>query len=85
MPKTSFSKSELNELHRILIDHKMFPLFDIGIYYVIEESRVNCNVYKIIFANRNKQLPVSFISRNDVKIHELRQQLIDYFIKNRRK
>lgn len=83
MPKTSFSKSELNELYRIIIKEKMFPLLDIRIYFDPFNSGVNCNYHIISFSNENKEVRVGFITRTESKIEPLRKQLIDYFIKNR--
>ena len=85
MPKTSFSKSELNELHRIFIKEKMFPLLDIRIFFDPFDSGVNCNLYRITFCNENKQGIVSFVTRTESKIDLLRKQLIDYFIISKKK
>lgn len=85
MPKTSFSKSELNELYRIIIKEKMFPLLDIKIYFDAFNSGVNCNLYLISFCNENKQVRVGFITRTESKIEPLRKQLIDYFIISKKK
>lgn len=85
MPKTSFSKSELNELYRIIIKEKMFPLLDIRIYFDVFNSGVNCHLYRIIFCNENKQLIVTFITRTESKIDPLRKQLINYFITSKKK
>ena len=85
MPKTSFSKSELNELYRIIIKEKMFPLLDIRIYFDSFNSGVNCNLYLISFCNENKQVKVGFITRTESKIDLLRKQLIDYFIISKKK
>jgi len=85
MPKTSFSKSELNELYRIIIKEKMFPLLDIKIYLDALNSGVNCNTYVISFCNENKQIRVGFITRTESKIDPLRKQLINYFITSKKK
>lgn len=85
MPKTSFSKSELKELHQIFIKEKMFPLLDIRIYFDVFNSGVNCNLYQITFCNENKLRSVSFVTRTESKIDLLRKQLIDYFIISKKK
>lgn len=85
MPKTSFSKSELNELYQIIIKEKMFPLLDIKIYFDSFNSSVNCNQYLISFCNKNKQLRIRFITRTESKIDPLRIQLINYFITSKKK
>lgn len=85
MPKTSFSKSELKELHRIFIKEKMFPLLDIRIFFEPFDSGYGCNLYRISFCNENKQGSVSFVTRTESKIDLLQKQLIDFFITSKKK
>ena len=80
MPKTSFSKSELNELHRILIKNKMFPVLDIAVYFDSLNSTKRLELYIITFATTNKQISVSFFSRDGADLGKLRNQLRECFI-----
>lgn len=63
----------------------MFPLLNIKIYFDSFNSGVNCNLYQIRFCNENKQLSIGFITKTESKIDLLRKQLINYFIKSKKK
>lgn len=80
MAKTRFSKSELINMHNLLIQNKMFPIAKIGVYQDVINSGYRHNYYVVQFlSDSRKQLDFGFVSRTDQKIDLLQKQLEKYF------
>lgn len=75
MPKTKFSKSELLNIHRILVHENMFPLSKIGIDFDGFNSGFRSNYYLLRFLHKDKQLTLGFITKNLAKPDSLKEQL----------
>jgi len=79
MNKTSFTKGQLCQLHRILLSEKLIPCDVIGIYTDTFNSGVE-NVYSVIkFVKGKKQLDVGFVTKTYPNNHKLQEQLYKYF------
>lgn len=79
MTKTAFSKRELIQLHRILINEKLIPCDKIEIFTDPFNSAIG-NVYSVIkFVKDKKQLDISFVTRTYPKNNKLKDQLYQYF------
>jgi len=78
MPKTTFSKSQFLDIHRILMREKMLPCDKIGCYYdVFNSGKV---LYSIIrFVKGEKQLDIGFVTKTVPKVDKLEKQLYEYF------
>lgn len=79
MPKTRFSKSQLNQLHRILTSEKIIPCDKITIYTDVFNSGVGAFYNVIKFVKGKKQLDIGFITISQPKNFKLEEQLYQYF------
>ena len=79
MIKTTFSKGELVEIHRILTSERLVPCDKI----VVCTDNFNSgfrNVYTIVkFVKGKKQLDIGLITRTFPKNNKLEEQLYHYF------
>lgn len=81
MPKTSFSKAQLCEMHKVLLEEKMLPCDKVGIWSDPTLSEYNCVITRVKFVKGKDQLDISYITKTHPKNHCLKNQLYKYFVK----